>query len=105
MAKRPSAFDPDYAPYGKTDRRGNAAEWRGDFKEAWGQTATEVVKEAKETPWEILGVQPGTSKIEVKRAFRVLAKKWHPDHNADKKEEAAEMFKKIYAAYDILSKS
>lgn len=52
--------------------------------------------------YEILGVSPSASQDEIKKAYRNLAKKYHPDRNkGDKKAE--EMFKQINEAYDVLS--
>ncbi|SDB69382.1 J domain-containing protein [Butyrivibrio sp. INlla16] len=54
-------------------------------------------------PYKILGVQPGASDEEIKKAYRNLAKKYHPDlHPND--EAASEKMNEINAAYDILSK-
>lgn len=54
------------------------------------------------TPYDILGVKPNASEDEIRKAFRKLAKKWHPDLNpGDAKAEA--QFKDINAAYDLLS--
>ena len=52
-----------------------------------------------EDPYKILGLQPGASDEEVKRAYRTLAKKYHPDRNPDDKEAARKM-QEINAAYD-----
>jgi molecular chaperone DnaJ len=49
----------------------------------------------------ILGVPRTASDAEIKRAFRKLAQKWHPDVNKDP--EAAERFKEINEAYQVLS--
>lgn len=50
-------------------------------------------------PYGVLGVSPGASKDEVKRAYRALAKKYHPDsHPGDK--VAEQKMKEINAAYD-----
>ena len=46
---------------------------------------------------EILGVAPDASDKEIRRAFRKLALKYHPDLNRDV--EAAKRFKEIYEAY------
>lgn len=50
-------------------------------------------------PYRVLGLEPGASDDEVKRAYRQLAKKYHPDMNPDD-EYAARMMNDINAAYD-----
>ena len=52
--------------------------------------------------YEVLGVSKSASQDEVKKAYRELARKWHPDRNPDDK-EAEERFKEIQHAYDVLS--
>lgn len=52
--------------------------------------------------YEVLGVAKGASDDEIKKAYRVLAKKYHPDmHPGDK--EAEEKFKEASEAYAVLS--
>jgi DnaJ-class molecular chaperone len=53
-------------------------------------------------PYEVLGVQKTDSEAAIRSAYRKLAKRYHPDVNPGKP-EAAERFKEISAAYDILS--
>lgn len=53
--------------------------------------------------YEILGVSRNSDPVEIKSAFRKLAKKYHPDVNKTK--EAENMFQLIYIAYEILSDS
>ena len=53
------------------------------------------------TPYEILGLQPSASADDIKKAYRTLAKKLHPDLNPDKRVE--QRFKEVSAAYDLLS--
>jgi curved DNA-binding protein len=52
--------------------------------------------------YQILGVNKNASDEEIKRAYRKLAMKYHPDKNPNKK-EAEERFKEINEAYAVLS--
>lgn len=51
-----------------------------------------------EDPHEILGVKPGASEADIKKAYRKLAKKFHPDSGAASGEE----FRRITEAYQLL---
>ena len=51
--------------------------------------------------YETLGISDKASAEEIKKAYRKLARKYHPDVNKD--EEAIEKFKEINAAYEVLS--
>ena len=53
--------------------------------------------------YEVLGVSKNATDDELKRAFRKLAKKYHPDANPDNKEEAEAKFKEVNEAYENLS--
>jgi len=56
---------------------------------------------AKRDYYEVLGVQKGTSKDEIKKAYRKLAMQYHPDRNPDNKEAEAK-FKEASEAADVL---
>ena len=51
--------------------------------------------------YETLGVSENASADEIKKAYRKLARKYHPDINKD--ESAVDKFKEINAAYEVLS--
>ena len=51
--------------------------------------------------YELLGVDRKASAEEIKKAYRKLAMKYHPDQNQDNKEAEAK-FKEINEAYDVL---
>ena len=52
--------------------------------------------------YEILGVSETSSKDEIKKAFRSLAKKYHPDRNGND-ENAIKKFQEVNEAYEVLS--
>ena len=59
--------------------------------------------EAKRDYYEVLGVEKTATDEELKKAYRKLAKKYHPDANPDNKEEAEAKFKELNEAYEVLS--
>jgi molecular chaperone DnaJ len=54
--------------------------------------------------YEVLGVSKGTDDKEIKKAYRRMAMKFHPDRNPDDKESEAK-FKEVNEAYEVLSDS
>jgi DnaJ-class molecular chaperone len=57
---------------------------------------------ATQTPYEVLGVKPTATADEIRKAYRKLAKEFHPDLNPGKPAAEAR-FKAVATAYDLLS--
>jgi len=53
--------------------------------------------------YNVLGIDKKASESEIKKAYRKLALKWHPDKNPDNKDEAASKFQEISEAFEVLS--
>jgi len=58
---------------------------------------------AKRDYYEVLGVDRNASPDDIKRAYRRMAMKYHPDKNPDNKAEAEAKFKECAEAYEVLS--
>lgn len=57
-------------------------------------------------PYQVLGVSPSASDEEIKKAYRALSRKYHPDANVNNpnKAQAEEKFKEVQRAYDDIMK-
>ena len=58
---------------------------------------------SKKDYYEVLGVPKDASEDVIRRAYKKLAIKWHPDKHVNDKKEAEEKFKEISEAYSVLS--
>ena len=53
--------------------------------------------------YEVVGVDKGADEAKIKKAYKRLAMKYHPDRNADDKAGAEKKFKEVRKAYDVIS--
>ncbi|KAJ2804660.1 DnaJ sub B member 6, partial [Coemansia helicoidea] len=53
--------------------------------------------------YELLGIPRTAGPDDLKKAYRKLSLRWHPDKNPDNREEAEERFKELAEAYSVLS--
>ncbi|PIA53994.1 hypothetical protein AQUCO_00900516v1 [Aquilegia coerulea] len=56
---------------------------------------------SKQNHYHVLGISVSASSVDIKRAYRLLARKYHPD--VSKESQAGETFKSIRLAYEVLS--
>eukprot|EP00826_Nyctotherus_ovalis_P027870 TRINITY_DN2184_c0_g1_i3.p1 TRINITY_DN2184_c0_g1~~TRINITY_DN2184_c0_g1_i3.p1 ORF type:complete len:272 (-),score=84.23 TRINITY_DN2184_c0_g1_i3:112-927(-) len=61
------------------------------------------MSQGKRDYYEVLGVKKDATEEEIKRAYKKLALKWHPDKNPDNREQAQKNFQEIAEAYSMLS--
>ena len=53
--------------------------------------------------YEVLGVSRDCSESDIKKAYKKMALKWHPDKNPDQRDNAERVFKRVSEAYEVLS--
>ena len=75
-----------------------------DFEDAWQEFKDQFEQECEDEDYaeyyKTLGLTQGATYEEVKRRFRELALKYHPDKYKGNKQTAAEKFKKVFEAYN-----
>eukprot|EP00585_Thalassiosira_rotula_P003280 CAMPEP_0196138036 /NCGR_PEP_ID=MMETSP0910-20130528/5822_1 /TAXON_ID=49265 /ORGANISM="Thalassiosira rotula, Strain GSO102" /LENGTH=531 /DNA_ID=CAMNT_0041398591 /DNA_START=208 /DNA_END=1803 /DNA_ORIENTATION=+ len=72
-------------------------------KEKFNEAQTALKQSKEKNYYKILDVARTAQQKEIKKSYRELALKWHPDKNTDNKEEAEKMFQDISEAYEVLS--
>lgn len=76
-------------------------------KNGWDNFYEEFVKaldpRGEKNAYRVLGLTEDATQEEIKKRYKKLAVKWHPDRNPDNKEEAQQKFMQIQEAYEILS--
>lgn len=75
----------------------------GDFTSGTAAASEEDKDDAKSNAYTVLGLDSTASQTEIKKAYRALVKKWHPDKNPDDKAAATAKFKEINEAYKLLT--
>lgn len=76
-----------------------------DLADKIRQTRIDAKHAQKKDYYKILGVNKESTEQEIKKAYRKLALKWHPDHarTPEDKDKSEKMFKDIAEAYSVLS--
>ena len=75
--------------------------------QAWTFMVSELDIEGEQNAYTTLGLTPGPpapSMSEVKRAYHAASRRWHPDKNPDKQQEAQARMVEINDAYETLKK-
>ena len=100
MKKKRSIFDKNFAPYGTyKGTKGTPDEWAESFKARMSDKEIEEIL-GTDTPWAILGIKPGASQSEIKKAYHKKSRETHPDLNPTKDRKE---FQRIQAAYEKLT--
>jgi len=76
---------------------------KGACKQKVGEAQTALKQSKEKNYYKILDVPRNSKLKEIKKSYRELALKWHPDKNTDNEEEAKVMFQDISEAYEVLS--
>lgn len=92
--------------YDLAEKGGNDEQMR-DMKKKIQEAQVQLKRSKQKDFYKILGVPRDASDAEVKKGYRKLALKWHPDRHANstegEKEEAEKVFRDINLAYEVLS--
>lgn len=96
--KRPSIWSKEFKYPQYEGELGSVESWADAFRQRFSNAEIkEILKD--ESPWGILGLTPGASQDDIKRAFRKKAVETHPDRNPGIDRS---VFQKVNAAYQTL---
>ena len=99
-AKVKKGFLDGYKTYDTSNGYGDSSQWKDAFNQRMGYGEAKTIL-SNDDPHSILGLAVGASLDEIKKAFRALAMKYHPDKNPDF--DTTAKMQKIIAAYTILT--
>lgn len=90
-----------YKTYDTSEGYGNPEQWKEAFNERMGYKKAKTILD-EENPYSILGITKSATIDQIKKAYRSLAQKWHPDKNPNV--DTTKKFQKILAAYTVIKK-
>jgi DnaJ-domain-containing protein 1 len=99
-AKTKKGFLDGYKTYDTSNGFGDESQWKEAFNQRMGYGEAKTIL-SNDDPYSILEIAFGASLEEIKKAYRKLAMKWHPDKNQGV--DTTEKMQKITAAYTILT--
>ncbi len=101
--KKPKkGFLDGYKTYDTSEGFGSPSQWQEAFNKRMSMEDAVKLLDKDEDPYTILGVAMGSTFELIKKAFRKVAMKFHPDKNPGKEKEMNEKMQKIIAAYTII---
>lgn len=99
-SKTKKGFMDGYKTYDTSNGYGNESEWKQAFNQRMGFDEAKTIL-SNDDPYSILGILVGATFAEIKKAYRQMAMKWHPDRNPGV--NTTEKMQKIIAAYTFLT--
>ncbi len=99
--KPKKGFLDGYKTYDTSEGFGFPSQWQESFNKRMSMEDAKLIMN-EDDPYVILGVQRGDVIDVVKKAFRKMAMKFHPDKNPGLEKEMNEKMQKIIAAYTII---
>lgn len=100
VKQKSKVWQENFRPYGVYEGpKGNPQQWASSFKARFTQAEIKEII-GNESPWTILGLAPGATQAEIKKAFRLKSRETHPDLHPEMDGSA---FRRVKAAFDQLT--